>query len=94
MERKHKLEGGTLRIVMAQEIKRTLKEVGDTGLYGMEAAAKKLGITLRTLYKYVGPVDKGGWPELQVTVEDAMAKVSSAVKKPVKKPAKKSTKKK
>jgi hypothetical protein len=92
MERKVKLEGGTLHTVMALEIKRVLKEeVKDDGVYGLERAAKVLGITLRTLYKYIGPTDKGGWPELQVNMEDAMAKLSTATKAPK---AKKSPKKK
>ncbi len=72
---------------MAQEIKRSLKEVGDDGVYGLERAAKNLGITLRTLYKYIGPLDKGGWPELQVSMEESMSKVSTATKPKAKKVA-------
>lgn len=83
-------------MVMAQEIKKALKEVGDDGVYGLERAAKTLGITLRTLYKYIGPPEKGGWPELQVSMEESMSKVSTVAKPKAKKatPKKKSVAKK
>lgn len=81
---------------MAKEVKRVLAEIKDEGAIGMNKAATTLGVSQRVLYKWCGPVEKGGWPELQVNVEDAMAKVSSAIKKSPKKKvaAKKPTKKK
>lgn len=89
------LAGGTLHQAMAREVRRVLAEIKDSGVMGMRKAAQTLGVSERVLYKWTGPIEKGGWPELQVGMEEAMAKVSSAVKKkPVKKPAKKSTKKK
>lgn len=76
------LAGGTLRIAMANEVKRVLATIQDQGVVGMTKAAETLGVSQRVLYKWCGPVEKGGWPELQVTMEDAMAKVSeSSVKK-------------
>lgn len=86
------MAGGTLRLAMAKEIRRVLAEIKDEGVLGMTKAANTLGVSQRALYKWCGPIDKGGWPELQVNVEEAMAKVSSAVKKPS--PKKKSVAKK
>ena len=64
MIKKH-LEGGTLRKVMAEEIIRVLtKYSDDSQVY--ERAALELGITPRTLRVWRGPVEKGGWEELQV----------------------------
>ena len=90
IQKKTKLEGGTLREVMAIEIRRVLATVKDRGYRGMYDAAEVLGITQRTLYKWIGPVESGGWPELQVTAEEAMSKLSTASSSKVKKsPAKK-----
>lgn len=63
--KKH-IAGGTLRIVMAEEIKKQLAVAanGHPDQY-REVAAIALGITPRTLKVWLGPIDKGGWSELQ-----------------------------
>lgn len=63
MSKKH-LAGGTLRAVMAAEILRVLEKYqDDSQLY--EKAAIELGTTPRTLRVWRGPINKGGWEELQ-----------------------------
>lgn len=73
---KRHLSGGTLRKVMAEEILRVLKATqGDS--MALEKAALVLGVTPRTLRVWRGPVEKGGWEELQVkdAVEQFMGKL-------------------
>lgn len=70
MIKKH-LSGGTLRQVMVAEVQRALDKFSGQTL-AIEQAALELGITPRTLRVWRGPVDKGGWPELQVS--DLMGK--------------------
>lgn len=64
-QRKH-MSGGTLRIVMSEEIKRALSKFSKLDVFQQRmAAAAELGITWRTIMKWLGPVEKGGWEELQ-----------------------------
>ena len=79
-ERKAQLSGGTIRVLMVAEIRRVMAEIGEGGAKAMQDAANILGVTQRTLYKITGPLDKGGWPEFQVTLEEGMAKVIAAAK--------------
>lgn len=90
MEIKKHLGGGSLRKAMAAEIMRQLAEaakVAPTQI--VERAAFALGITPRTLRVWKGPVDKGGWEELQglggMEKLIAVAKRSKAKKKKSKK---------
>ena len=91
MVKKH-MEGGTLRIVMANEVKRVLHKNQDEP-QKLVKTALELGVTPKTLRQWMGPVDKGGWDELQVKPGDGVEKLMKAVagsrKKPTKKPAKK-----
>lgn len=63
MIKKH-LQGGSLRAVMVQEIIRVIRKYA-TQDQKYEHAALELGVTPRTLRLWRGPVDKGGWSELQ-----------------------------
>jgi hypothetical protein len=64
-QRKH-LSGGTLHAVMAAEVRRVLTKYQKLSSFQQRmASAAELGTTLRTLNKWVGPVDHGGWEELQ-----------------------------
>lgn len=60
--KKH-LEGGSLKSVMADEVRRQILAHSGTD-QALDAAALALGITSRTLRSWLGPVDKGGWSEL------------------------------
>lgn len=62
--KKH-LDNGSLRKVMADEIQRVIKKYAGQTM-AVEQAAIELGVTPRTLRIWRGPVDKGGWPELQI----------------------------
>jgi hypothetical protein len=64
MQIKKHLEGGSLRPLMAEEIKRVLKSVSTTN-QPYEHAALQLGISTRTLRVWTQPADKGGWKELE-----------------------------
>lgn len=71
--------GGTLRRVMAQEVRRVMSKY--VGSYNStQAAAKELGITSKTLRQWKGPVEKGGWEELQPTLGDAMERIVGAAR--------------
>lgn len=90
MVKKH-MEGGTLRVVMANEVKRVLHKNQDEP-QKLVKSSLELGVTPKTLRQWMGPVDKGGWAELQVKPGEAMEKVVKVMgsrKKPNKKPAKK-----
>lgn len=89
--KKH-LQGGSLRKVMANEILRCLSIYGNES-QPIDKAALELGITPKTLRLWLGPVEKGGWQELQVPAGKAMEAFMKAVgvKKGVKKPYKKKT---
>lgn len=79
MNKQH-LVGGTLRKVMAEEIIRVIQQVSRSGATQIiETSAIILGITPRTLLKWKGPVEKGGWKELQV--KDAVDKMVKKVKR-------------
>jgi hypothetical protein len=61
--KKH-LQGGSLRRVMVHEILRVMKK--HAGSHSpIASAAVELGIAVKTLRQWKGPVDKGGWSELQ-----------------------------
>jgi hypothetical protein len=90
METKKHLEGGTLHTVMASEVKRALVEFSGQDQY-IEKAALQLGITPRTLRVWIGPVEKGGWEELQG--KGGMAKLLATKPKAKAKKRAKSTKK-
>jgi hypothetical protein len=62
-------EGGTLRMVMAKEVKRVLKK-NRHNPRPVIAASLELGVHHKTLRVWMGPVDKGGWAELQPTSAD------------------------
>lgn len=64
MQIKKHLSGGTLRTVMAEEIKRVIAKFSGED-QAIEKAALELGVTPRTIRVWKGSVDKGGWPELQ-----------------------------
>lgn len=69
--------GGTLRRVMAQEVKRCLSKHSGSSKPTF-LAAQELGITTKSLRKWKGPVEKGGWKELQPTLGDAMDRIVGA----------------
>lgn len=62
-------QGGTLRKVMAQEVKRVLKKHRASSR-PIIAASLELGIHHKTLRQWLSPIDKGGWEELQPTAQD------------------------
>ncbi len=64
MHIKKHMSGGTLRTVMAEEIKRVFEKFSTEDM-PVEKASLELGIAPRTLRVWRGPVDKGGWIELQ-----------------------------
>lgn len=64
MNVKKHLEGGSLRRVMVEEIKRCFNKYQNDS-QPIERAALELGITPRTLRVWKGPEEKGGWKELQ-----------------------------
>lgn len=64
MQIKKHLNGGTLRAVMVAEIKRVLAKFANEEL-SLEKCAVELGLHHRTLRVWRGPIEKGGWPELQ-----------------------------
>lgn len=76
--RKQYLGEGSLRTVMANEIRNAL------GRHTNRAdAAKELGICIRTLRNWMRPVDRGGWPELQldnVDISGAIEMITDAMK--------------
>ncbi len=91
MIKKH-LEGGTLREVMVEEIKRVMHKHQDHPQSVLMSACE-LGITPKTLRQWKGPMEKGGWKELQgYGGMEALMKCGAV--KPVKKPAKKTPAKK
>lgn len=92
---KRHLQGGSLRKVMANEILRCIKFYGNES-QPIDKAAMELGITPKTLRLWKGPVEKGGWQELQVPAGEAMEAIMKAagIKKGFKKPTKKSVVKK
>ena len=90
MVKKH-MEGGTLRVVMANEVRRVLHKNQDAP-QKLVMSALELGVTPKTLRQWMGPEEKGGWAELQVKPGEAMEKLEKVMgsrKKPTKKPAKK-----
>lgn len=87
MSVKKHLQGGSLRKVMAAEILRALRFHGNDS-QPVDKAAMELGITPKTLRLWKGPVEKGGWQELQVPAGKAVETFIKAVgykKKPTKK---------
>lgn len=73
MQIKKHLTGGSLRRVMVAEIKAVMSEVAKTEeIFSrvIDKSATELGITPRTLRVWLGPVDAGGWDELQPTRAD------------------------
>lgn len=91
MIKKH-LEGGTLKQVMVREVIRVLEKYqGDP--QAILKASLELGTTPKTLRQWKGPVDKGGWSELQPTIKGSVEKVLAVAKKSTKKPTKKTKKK-
>lgn len=77
MSIKKHLQGGTLRKVMVNEVKRCLKlYVGQP--QSIEKAAIHLGVTPKTLRLWKGPVDKGGWEELQIPAGAAVEALMAA----------------
>lgn len=64
MQIKKHLNGGTLRTVMAEEIKRCIVKYANDD-QPVEKAAMELGIAPRTLRVWKGDVSQGGWEELQ-----------------------------
>lgn len=78
MIKKH-LEGGTLRAVMVNEIKRVIEKYQDDPQAILKAALE-LGTTPKTLRQWRGPVEKGGWVELQPSVIGAAERVMSMTK--------------
>lgn len=64
MQVKRHLQGGTLRVAMAEEIKRVLSKYQDQD-QPVEKSAMELGISPRALRVWKGPVEQGGWEELQ-----------------------------
>ncbi len=69
--------GGTLRRVMANEVRRVMSKYAGAH-NSTQAAAKELGITTKSLRKWKGPIEKGGWMELQPTMGDAMDRIVGA----------------
>lgn len=68
---------GSLRRVMAHEIRRVMSKYA--GVFNATMlAAKELGITGKSLRKWKGPIEKGGWEELQPTLGDAMERIIGA----------------
>lgn len=63
MIKKH-LNGGTLRAVMVEEIKRVLTKFSGEDQF-VEKVSVELGIAPRTIRVWLGPVEQGGWEELQ-----------------------------
>lgn len=86
---------GSLHAAMVREVQRVLKEMPDLGMHSINKAAALLGVSSRVIYKWLQPVEKGGWPELQPTLGSTMEKLQKkvAVKK-AKKAEKKAPKKK
>lgn len=78
--KKH-LVGGSLRRVQVDEIKRVMASHAGEAQF-IERVALELGVVPRTLRVWVGPVEKGGWPELQV--HDAMSRVLATKPKLIK----------
>ncbi len=66
--------GGTLRKVMAAEIKRVLAKHADHP-HRIQASATILGITSKTLRQWMGPIEKGGWEELQPNLMEGLQAV-------------------
>lgn len=64
MEVKKHLSGGTLKVAMVEAVKAAVYKFAGEG-QALEKAAIELGITPRTLNIWLGPVDKGGWAELE-----------------------------
>jgi len=94
MHIKKHLSGGTLRTVMANEIKRVLSECARTSPDNIkERAAIALGLTPRTIRVWLGPVDKGGWNELQGVVGSMEKLLKTKSVKAKKRSKKKSSKK-
>jgi hypothetical protein len=87
MIKKH-LEGGTLRAVMVSEIKRVIEKYQDDPQAILKSALE-LGTTPKTLRQWRGPVEKGGWVELQPSIVGSVEKVMAVGKKPAKKAPKK-----
>ena len=77
--KKH-LQGGTLRKVMATEVLRCLKLFTNHS-QPIDRAAMELGITPKTLRLWKGPVEKGGWHELQVPAGKAVETLLKAATK-------------
>lgn len=84
MNIKRHLAGGTLRQVMVTEVKRVLGKYQNSD-QPLVSAALELGVTPKTLRQWRGPIDKGGWVELQIPAGEAMEAFMAATKQPVKK---------
>ncbi len=79
MIKKH-LEGGTLKEVMVQEVKRVLNKYQDDPAKILRAALE-LGTTPKSVRQWMGPVEKGGWAELQPDIRGSVEKVLTISKK-------------
>lgn len=73
---KEHLKGGTLRKVMVTEIKRVLRKNADHHAPILKSALE-LGISPKTLRQWRGPIDKGGWEELQPDLMEGLQAVLS-----------------
>jgi hypothetical protein len=81
---KRHLEGGSLRKVMAAEIVRVIRKYAGQS-QSLEHAALELGVTARTLRIWRGPVEKGGWKELQQDTDKFYEAIEQESKKGKKK---------
>lgn len=73
------LKGGTLRAVMVKEIKRCMAKHADSHS-PILAAALELGVAPKTLRQWKGPLEKGGWEELQPDLMEGLQAVLSVKK--------------
>ena len=83
MEVKKHLAGGTLRQVMAEEVKRSLASHSEEP-QPIERAAIELGVTPRTIRLW-----QKTWPELQPELKGSMERLLSITPKAAKKGSKK-----
>lgn len=90
MQIKKHLSGGTLRAAMVDAIKAAMASFTEQDQQ-KERAAMELGLAPRTLRVWLGPEDKGGWPELQGIVGSVEKLVSTKPKTKKKRKAKKSS---
>lgn len=81
--------GGSLRIAMANEIKKVLAETG-SDFSGRERAAGLLGVSAKSLENWILKAPPVGWPELQDFKGSAEKVLGTKPKGKKKRPKKKS----